>query len=99
MSAPIIQSDYDELSAIERTFDRYADDLTALQRSMTLCLDQLRRGGWRGEGAQAFYDEMLDSVLPALTRLRYALGEAAFCTKRIKHIFSVAETEGARLFV
>ncbi|MFQ3534281.1 MAG: WXG100 family type VII secretion target [Aggregatilineales bacterium] len=98
MSAPIIQSNYDELAAIERTFDCYSQDLTALQRSITACLDELRRGGWRGEGALAFYDEMLDSVLPALMRLRHALQDAAFNTKRVVHTFSTAEIESAQLF-
>ncbi|PJF42513.1 MAG: WXG100 family type VII secretion target [Chloroflexota bacterium] len=98
MSAPIIQSHYDELAAIGRTFERYADELNAMQRLMTNCLDQLRRGGWRGEGAEAFYDEMLDSVLPALMRLRHALQDAAFSTKQIVHTLSRAELEAAQLF-
>jgi WXG100 family type VII secretion target len=98
MSAPIIQCNYDELAALERTFGRYVDELTALQRLMTDRLDQLRRGAWRGEGAQAFYDEMLDSVLPAMTRLRHALQEAAFSTKRIIHTLSTAEIEAAEFF-
>ncbi len=98
MSAPIIQGNYDELAAIERAFDRHAQELSALQRVMVGCLDELRRGGWRGEGAFAFYDEMLDGVLPALTRLRHALQDAAFSTKRIVHTFSLAETDSAQLF-
>ena len=98
MSAPIIQGNYDELAVIERTFERHADELNALQRLMTGCLDQLRRGAWRGEGAQAFYDEMLDVVLPALTRLRHALQESAAATRRVVYTLSAAENDSAQLF-
>ncbi|MBO9309742.1 MAG: WXG100 family type VII secretion target [Chloroflexi bacterium] len=98
MSAPIIQGNYDELAAIERTFERHADELNALQRLMVGCLDQLRRGAWRGEGAQAFYDEMLDVVLPALTRLRHALQESAATTRRVAYTLSAAENDSAQLF-
>jgi GH24 family phage-related lysozyme (muramidase) len=62
-------------------------------------MEHLQGGAWRGRGADAFYAEMKDWVLPAVDRLVKALEEACHCTGTLTERFQAAEREAAALFV
>ena len=62
-------------------------------------MEHLQGGAWRGRGADAFYAEMKDFVLPSVGRLVAALEEACHCTRTIAERFQAAEREAGALFV
>jgi WXG100 family type VII secretion target len=94
MSSPKVRAHYEELKQIVSAFKRAGDatgrSLEALRREK----DVLQGGDWAGQGATAFYQEMDDSVLPALKRLTSALDSAANTTNQIIGVMKQAE-EGA----
>ncbi|CAG0966364.1 hypothetical protein ANRL2_01286 [Anaerolineae bacterium] len=98
MIAQRIQGDYDHLQEILRQFMRHADMTVALTVQVEGLVDQLQGGAWRGVGAEAFYAEMGDLILPAMRKLEDALQFAGEGTGKIHHILREAEEEAARLF-
>ncbi|CAG0993201.1 hypothetical protein ANAEL_02421 [Anaerolineales bacterium] len=77
---------------------RHADRTVALTVQVEGLVDQLQAGAWRGGGAEAFYAEMRDLILPTLRRLEDTLQFAGEGTGKIHHILREAEEEAARLF-
>ncbi|CAG1014279.1 hypothetical protein ANRL4_05165 [Anaerolineae bacterium] len=51
----------------------HADMTVALTVQVEGLVEQLQGGAWRGVGAEAFYTEMGDLILPAMRRLEDAL--------------------------
>lgn len=90
-----IQVDYDELAAIARQMDREGQDVETLARRIRLLVESLERGGWTGQGARAFYDEMYMTVLPGLRALHDALYAASDATHQIGDIMRRAEETAA----
>ncbi len=99
MVSSLIQMDYAEGKSCETCFSQYADSTRQLLNSLTRQLDQLSSGGWLGRGAQQFYAEMQEVVLPALERMAAALEDACRCTQRIAQDFQKAEREAGALFM
>ncbi len=93
-----VQADYDELEAIARQFDREGQDVERLMMRIRALVEELERGGWQGQGARAFYDEMYQDVLPALRRLFDAMYQASDTTTQIIRILRGAEEDAGRLF-
>lgn len=93
-----IQADYDALSTIARQFDQEGQDIETLTRRIRLLVEDLERGGWRGMGARAFYDEMYMDVLPGLRALHDALYVASDAVTQITTIVKQAEEEAAQRF-
>jgi WXG100 family type VII secretion target len=87
------------VKACEACFSQHATTTTHLLNALQRQVDQLASGGWRGRGADAFYAEMKDWVLPAVDRLVKALEEACRCTETLAERFQAAEREAAALFV
>jgi len=77
---------------------RHADRTVALTVQVEGLVDQLQAGAWRGVGAEAFYAEMRDLILPTLRKLEDALQFAGEGMRKIHHILREAEEEAARLF-
>jgi WXG100 family type VII secretion target len=98
MDASIIQADYDELERVARLFEEQATKTAEMNRRLHASVEQLERGGWLGQGSQAFYREMGDNVLPGVERLTNALEEAGIQTKQISDLIRTAEEEAASIF-
>lgn len=98
MASDRIQADYDSLSTIARQMDQEGQDVETLARRIRLLVEDLERGGWRGMGARAFYDEMYMDVLPGLRRLHDALYASSDAVTQIMTIIQEAEEEAARRF-
>ncbi|MCB0078342.1 MAG: WXG100 family type VII secretion target [Anaerolineales bacterium] len=97
MSATIIQVQYDALAEIAARFQNQATLTLRLQRRLTHQMSALRES-WVGEGAEAFFTEMEQALLPAVSRLATALEEANRTTQQIVTTFQQAEAEAAALF-
>lgn len=67
-------------------------------RRISRQVDVLQSGDWIGVGADRFYAEMENDVLPALTRLASALELAERASRQIGRIFEEADEEMSRLF-
>lgn len=61
-------------------------------------VDVLQGGGWIGRGSDAFYNEMGDSVLPAVQKLQDALESAAKTLRQAADRLKSAEQEASARF-
>ena len=73
MSANLIKAEYPELASVATALDNKAYRVQVIKRSLT---DQrnLFDGEWVGFGADRFFAEMDDEIIPALQRIRRCLG-------------------------
>ncbi|HRE46999.1 MAG TPA: WXG100 family type VII secretion target [Aggregatilineales bacterium] len=98
MTAQIIQSRYDELAKIVKTFQQHANEVSNLTKTVQSCVDALAAGGWVGEGATRFVNEMREIIFPGFYRLDNVLQEASGATGKIIQVFHEAEDDAGRLF-
>lgn len=98
MTAEVIQAQYEQLENIAAQFGRQADATSQLLSNLTQAMNDLEQGGWIGQGANAFFEEMDATVLPAGRRLADALDEARSATLQIRDILRQAEEEAAAPF-
>lgn len=97
MPAPKVRGEYDELQQIASIFAVQAERSQRSLRQIKSQVETLQGGDWIGQGAQAFYKEMDQQVLPALNRLVEALNQAQQTTKQISKIVQETEETTARL--
>jgi WXG100 family type VII secretion target len=88
-----VQANYEALNQIENRFEQLANEVQNMAARIKTQDSALRRGGWIGRGSDAFYSEMDDLVMPAVSRLGRALEEGGQAVNRIARIFSEAEEE------
>ena len=94
----VIRAQYDGLREVARVFAHHADLSVALTFQVEGLIDQLQGGAWRGVGAEGFYAEMGEVILPAMRKLEDALQFARDSTLKIIEIMQAAEAEAAALF-
>lgn len=97
MPAPRIRADYDQLRRIASLFGRESQQMEGMLRRVRNQVETLKSGEWVGKGANVFYREMSNDVLPSLSRLAKALEQAQRTTAMINRIMKSAEEEAARL--
>jgi WXG100 family type VII secretion target len=95
MGAPQVRSDYDQLKNIQKSFSAQAENVAKSTQNIRSVMDKLQGGDWIGEGAQKFYQEMNDQVLPTMNRLNKALQEASRATAQISQLMKKAEEEAS----
>lgn len=71
--ARLIRIQYEDVDTIARQFINESNDTEGTVRVLKQAVEALRGGGWLGEGANAFYDEMDSFVFPNLDKLVNAL--------------------------
>jgi len=98
MSAPTVRSDYDQLKNVAQSFSQQADTLNGMNQNLQGNVDTLQGGDWIGQGAQAFYKEWGDTVMPTLKRLQSALSESARITQQISQVMKEAEDNASKVF-
>ena len=98
MSADIVRIDYEGLESTAAKYRHHAAEVREMERLLLRALGDLRDGGWEGRGADAFYSEMEEVVLPAVQRLIAALEDADLTTRQIARTFQSAEEEAAAPF-
>jgi len=72
-----IQYNYDDLEGVVREFQDLSSDLQQTANKIMQKKEVLRGGGWKGKGAEKFYQEMDDQILPALKRAHMAMDTAS----------------------
>ena len=98
MPAPKVKADYHLLDLIAAQFSREAELAQQMFDLLSKQMSSLESGDWVGQGANAFYSEMHNQVLPALVRLRDAMRHSAGVTRQIRQIMQAAEIEAAAIF-
>ncbi len=93
-----IQADYDELADMAARFADEGEAVERLTRAIDRLVNDLCSGGWIGRGADRFYSEVFELVLPALRRLGAALYDTSDATSQISRIMQEAEEHAAGLF-
>lgn len=93
-----IQADYDALENISNQFAQQATQIEQLSHKLDSLIGSLESGGWIGRGANSFFNEMHDEVLPAVQRLCRALEDGSSAVKQISNIVSQSEQEAGSLF-
>jgi WXG100 family type VII secretion target len=91
-----IQLNYEEIFGVRDRFSRQADVINTMMQNISSKLDVLQNGGWIGRGAEAFFQEMQNDVLPGVRRLQGALAQASSELQRMSdHAREIEEAAGA----
>jgi len=93
-----IEADYQQLATIAKNFAQEADTVEQMLKIIQTHLDNLEGGGWIGRGANSFFAEMHDDVLPGVQRLQAALEEASRVSGEIARMFREAEETASNRF-
>lgn len=93
--ADVIEVNFEVLENVARLFNDRADSTDIMLRDVRKRMEALESDGWIGRGADAFYAEMSDEVLPRVIRLRDSLREASETTRRIAQVLSDAEDQAS----
>ncbi|RRR68750.1 MAG: WXG100 family type VII secretion target [Candidatus Viridilinea halotolerans] len=93
-----VKVEYDELDQIANRFLQQSEAVASMIQQITGRMDPLLQDGWKGLGAQAFFDEMQSEILPACNRLTEVLNVASQTTKSIIQTFQQAEEEASAPF-
>ena len=98
MPANVIQANYETLDQVARLFDQNAQVIEKTLWKMIDTVEALASDGWWGSGADAFYAEMEDEVLPQVRRLKASLEQSTDYIQRISDVLQDAEEEASRCF-
>ncbi len=92
-----VQLNYDELRTVVKKFRNEGEDIVQLHSTMRDRVHDLHKD-WAGEGADKFFKEMENDVLPALTRLSSALFYAQDVLHKIIQTIQSFDEDTARFF-
>jgi WXG100 family type VII secretion target len=93
-----IQCDYEEMDQISGNFNNLAQSIQDMIQKVRASYAKLLDKGWIGAGANAFFDEMEQLVLPSQSRLQDALEQASEATRAISEGVKQAEENASSLF-
>jgi WXG100 family type VII secretion target len=93
-----IKAEYDQLDQVANRFLQQSEAITNMLQRVRSSMEKLEQDGWKGRGAQAFFDEMHGEVLPACQRLHTVLSDGSQVSKEIIQIMRQAEGEAAAPF-
>jgi WXG100 family type VII secretion target len=85
--------DYAQVQSVAKDFSDLSSELEQAKRQIVQKTDELRHGGWTGQGAKKFYNEMDQTVLPALKRAHEAMHYASERVRRLEQEFHTCEDE------
>lgn len=89
-----------EFESATQIAGRLGDEAQKTRRTISLLtsrLEVLKGGDWQGEGANKFYADMDNNILPAMRRLAAALEASQVVTNKIVALMHQAESEAARI--
>jgi len=89
VSTNAVRAEYDAIGQAASSFEQLADQVGRMADHLSNSADALRPD-WIGQGANAFYDKMDSSILPAFGRLARALLETSRVLTRSTTFFTRA---------
>lgn len=93
-----IRANYEQLDNVASRLASQSQAIQTMLQKVKGSMSKLQNGGWIGEGANAFFREMNEEVLPASQRLQNVLQEASSVTKTIVQTVKQAEEEASAPF-
>jgi len=90
----MIRVDYEQLDQVAALAGQEASNMAELYMRINEGVEQLR-GGWGGDAAAKFFDEMDSFVMPNLKKLYDAFDSAQSQIKTISQKFSEAEQQAS----
>lgn len=94
-----IHVDYDELEVVATRLAQQAEEADTALRNCRSCLDTLQSGAWIGKGANAFFTEMENDILPAQQRLFEALSFGNEMVNAVHNSVKQGEDDARVVFV
>lgn len=91
--ADTTQVDYEQMQAIIKQLKAEEQEMTQLLKATHSKVESLHGNQWIGQGADKFFGEMEQTVLPAMSRLVHALDVAGNVAQQIVNTFRQAEEE------
>lgn len=98
MPSDKVQYQYEQLEKIAQSANSHADGAAAMRQRLAQHMQSLVDGGWIGEGAETFYNEMEHEIFPAVTRLERALEALGGVVLRASDMMREAEEHAANGF-
>lgn len=91
--ADTTQVDYEQMQAIIKQLKAEEQEMAQLLKATHSKVESLHGNQWVGQGADKFFNEMEQVVLPAMSRLVHALDVAGNVAQQIVNTFRQAEEE------
>jgi WXG100 family type VII secretion target len=98
MPAPVIRGDFDQLESLAKDFARNAQEWNSTVNKVQRSVTELENGGWVGVGANKFYREMSNEVMPAMKRLTAAMQSASRSTVLVLKLLKEVESVWMQIF-
>jgi len=92
------QVNYDEMNDIINSLKTEEEEMMNLLKTTKSKVESLHNNQWVGQGADNFFNEMEQTVLPALARLAHALGVGADVATDIVNTIRQADEETQSFF-
>lgn len=96
--ADTTQVDYEQMAAIIKQLKSEEQEMAQLLKATHNKVETLHGNQWVGQGADKFFGEMEQTVLPAMGRLVQALDVAGNVAQQIVNTFRQAEEETKGFF-
>ena len=92
------QVNYDEMNGIIKSLKAEEDEIMNLLKTTKSKVESLHNNQWVGQGADNFFNEMEQTILPAMARLAHALGVGADVAQEVINIIRQADEETQSYF-
>ncbi len=92
------QVNYDDMNGIIKSMKNEEEQIMNLLKTTKSKVESLHNNQWVGQAADNFFNEMEQTVLPALSRLARALGVGADVAQQIINIIRQADEETQSFF-
>jgi WXG100 family type VII secretion target len=92
------QVNYDDMNGIIKSLKTEEEEIMNLLKTTKSKVEALHGNQWVGQGADNFFNEMEQTVLPAMARLARALGVGADAAQEIVNIIRAADEETQSFF-
>lgn len=93
-----LQSDYDYLQRVAKQLSDHADEVRAAMLRMQQHVHSLEDGGWLGQAADRFYDDMHAATFPFLKQLDGDLDQTGRDTARLITLFQQSDERSRTYF-
>jgi WXG100 family type VII secretion target len=93
MPAIKIKIEFDKVDTISSAFSEQSDTVKQMNSNLSSKYDKLKGGDWVGVGADKFFQEMEQTVMPSLKRLESALSRGSEASKKISQKMHGAEDQ------
>lgn len=94
----LVRVEYEKLSDVASRFSKQGEAANALLQMLMGKLSPLRAGSFKGEAADTFFQEMDDTLLPAVKRLQEIMAESSAVTNETARLFGQADEESSSRF-